>query len=385
MFQKLFRLRKHRSSSSICFPYIFYFLTVLLFIVCLFISDLLPKRSQIFFENVYDTFKQLTWENILTEKYIRVHFVPFSYVNICKNDDQLLIYVLSTLKNSERRNHIRKTWANKKYHSMLSKTCFIFIVGTQASGMDTENYQKHLNNEQQLYNDIVQINHRESYQNVVYKEISALQWSYKYYRFIPFLFKTDDDLIIDSIFLSSIVHSLIRKDVKNTYADKNRPHLMSSLVPINHKAFFKGWGMGQQPTLREGKFGISLKVWPHEILPPYCSGFGFIMSSGVRDRLYRASLFYRTEYVAWIGDVFISGFLARVAQVQCTEFGIDYEQTGSKNCSCLMKKNSMLTVCSTVLHMGIEEYDEYEKAWKFILQRHQPIAANETENKDEKC
>ncbi|CAF1464271.1 unnamed protein product, partial [Didymodactylos carnosus] len=183
------------------------------------------------------------------EKYIRVHILPSSHVNICKRDDQLLIYVLSTLQNIRQRHYIRKTWANMTHHSNLSKTCCIFIIGTAASDLvDSWSYQRHLDNEKQLYNDVVQINHSESYRNVVYKEIAALQWSYKYYRAIPFLFKTDDDLIVDSILLSSIIHSLIRQDMKNTYVDKHRPYFMTNLVPFNQKSFFKGWEMDRQPV-----------------------------------------------------------------------------------------------------------------------------------------
>ena len=111
------------------------------------------------------------------------------------------------------------------------------------------------------------------------------------------------------------------------------------------------------------------------MLPLYCSGFGWLMSNYVRDRLVNASYTYPLNKVAWIGDVFLSGFLAKAANVKCTGIHIDYDQTASANCSCLMQNNPMLTVCSSSFHAGgggteLQRYTEYRKAWRVIQLRH---------------
>jgi hypothetical protein len=134
--------------------------------------------------------------------------------------------------------------------------------------------------------------------------------------------------------------------------------------------------MDFQPTVRDdGKFGVRKDVWPHPILPPYCSGFGWFMSKNIRNQLVNAVYSYPLNKVAWIGDVFISGFLAKAANVKCTGIDIDYDQNASANCSCLMVNDPMLTVCSSTFHAGgggteIEKYIEYQKAWKVIQLRH---------------
>jgi hypothetical protein len=133
--------------------------------------------------------------------------------------------------------------------------------------------------------------------------------------------------------------------------------------------------MDFQPTLRSSKFAVSESVWLHQVLPPYCSGFGWLMSNNIRNKLLEASLTYPFNKTVWIGDVFLSGFIAKAANVKCTGISIDYEQTSSANRSCLMVQRPMLTVCSSTFHGGgrgdqIIKYKEYEKAWKVIQQRH---------------
>ncbi|CAF4922983.1 unnamed protein product [Rotaria magnacalcarata] len=111
------------------------------------------------------------------------------------------------------------------------------------------------------------------------------------------------------------------------------------------------------------------------------------MSKLVRNKLLEASYKYPVNKTVWIGDVFLSGFLADVAYVQCTQIPIEYEQTSSGNCSCLMIQKPMLTVCSSSMHGGMgnnesQMHYEYKKAWKVIQQRHDFV--NRT-NKDFKA
>jgi len=133
--------------------------------------------------------------------------------------------------------------------------------------------------------------------------------------------------------------------------------------------------MDDQPTVRDnGKFGVSENVWPYPILPPYCSGFGWFMSKNIRNQLVNAAYSYPLNKVAWIGDVFISGFLAKAANVKCNTIPIEYVTDFSANCSCLIVNNPMLTICSSSFHVGggteIKNYIEDQKAWKVIQLRH---------------
>ena len=313
--------------------------------------------------------------------YLRVQLNFKSNTAICQKDDYLLIYILSTANHIERRNVIRSTWTTKR-----TGTCVVFILG-QVVNQPVETQLK-INAEKKEYQDIVQIDHNETYANVVYKEVAALQWSQHFYPTIPYLFKTDDDLIVDTILISSIARLLLTNiSPSDSVLAKYRPVLVSNIQSSDRITFFRGgWAMDYQPTLRGGgKFGVSEDVWPHPVLPAYCSGFGWFMSRHVRDRLVNASHTYPLNKTAWIGDVFVSGFLAKAANVKCTGIHIDYDQTASANCSCLMLNNPMLTVCSSTFHTGgggteLERYIEYRRAWQVIQLRH-----NSTNTNSVKC
>ena len=319
--------------------------------------------------------QNLSSATVPTVEYIRIQLSSTSDDKICRPDDYLLIYILSTASNIQRRKVIRSTWGSKQ-----NKTCLVFILG-QVSGR-TKNagmLQMTINNEKDQFNDIVQIDHIESYANVVYKEVAALVWAQKFYPGIPYLFKTDDDLIVDILLLSDLAQLLVvNTSQTNSYFARHRPSIISSMMSADRDTFFRGgWSMNYQPTLRGGgKFSISTDVWPHAVLPLYCSGFGWMMSKHVRDRIILASYTYPLKKVPWIGDVFLSGFLAKVANVKCTGLAIDLEQTGSANCSCSMVMNPMLTVCSSTFHAGggssieAEKYVEYQRAWQIIQLRH---------------
>src|ERR1700734_3536992 len=91
--------------------------------------------------------------------------------------------------------------------------------------------QMKINNEKKEHQDIVQVNHIESYANVVYKEIAALRWAQHFYPNISYLFKTDDDLIVDTILISSIAFLLLTNVSSNdSFISKYRPPLIKSII-----------------------------------------------------------------------------------------------------------------------------------------------------------
>jgi len=290
---------------------------------------------------------------------------------ICHENDHLILYILSTVMNFKRREVVRSTWASKQVG-----VCFVFILGQPSK--DIAETQLKAENEKKQYQDIVQTEHVESYENVIYKEVGALLWAKTFYPNIPYLFKTDDDLIVDSILVSSIAYLLANNKTNgDTLMQRYRPKMINELLAANRTRFFRGgWAMDYQPTVRGGgKYSVSEEVWPHPVLPAYCSGFGWFMSNDTRDRLVEASFVYPSNKIVWVGDVFASGFLAKTADVKCTGIEIDFEQTGSANCSCSMVTHPMLTVCSSTFHVdgGGEEllkYIEYQKAWQVIQFRH---------------
>jgi hypothetical protein len=203
--------------------------------------------------------------------YIHVDFVEnaaINYSSICKESDRLLVYILSTAINVENRELIRRTWTRKKDYLQLNETCFIFIVG-----LSKDDPYVDIEHESLIHHDIVQLNVTETYENVVYKEVGALKWSYFYASKISFLFKTDDDLVLDSLLLGDIVKFIIYNRTDHSpYLQKNKEmqQFVQQISKVDKYTFFKGKNMGTMKTLRSGKFRIDQLAWNYEKLPPYC-------------------------------------------------------------------------------------------------------------------
>ena len=209
--------------------------------------------------------------------YFRVDFAsnfPVNYSSLCKSTDLIHVYILSTAQNFLRRQAIRQTWANKSEYEHLNIICFAFIVGLSTSGSSSGlPFNGDIIKEAAFHQDMVQLNLKETYEHVAYKEVGALKWSYIYASHIPYLFKTDDDLIIDTLLLSDIIKFLVKNRTDHSlYIEKHQ--IMKDFVQQMHKVdkytLFKGYFLGGIPTLRSGKFGVHEFAWNHDKLPAYC-------------------------------------------------------------------------------------------------------------------
>jgi hypothetical protein len=200
--------------------------------------------------------------------YFHVDFTtnfPSNYKTMCESDDSLLVYILSKVNNFERRQAIRRTWANKEQYEQLYRTCFVFLVGLGNNST--------ILSEALTYGDIVQLNINESYQNIVYKEVAGLKWSHLYASHIPYLFKTDDDIIVDTLLLSDIVRFFTKNRTKhNDYFQKydTMKEFARQTSEINKYTLFTGMYIDGGKTFRGGKFGLDHLAWNHESLPGYC-------------------------------------------------------------------------------------------------------------------
>ncbi len=93
---------------------------------------------------------------------------------VCEDDDlYLIIYVHSAPTYTERRQFIRKTWANPQNVPRM-KTRIIFAVGISPGGSFV---QAALKLEHAQYGDILQESYRDSYKNLTYKAVSALRYT----------------------------------------------------------------------------------------------------------------------------------------------------------------------------------------------------------------
>jgi hypothetical protein len=209
---------------------------------------------------------------ITSRGYFRVDFtndLKVNYTETCELSDILLVYILSKIDHIDRREQIRRTWANQNDHEQLARTCFIFLVGqTQNSSLNSQ-----IELESSAYADLVQLNINETDQSIVYKEVGGLKWSSIYASHIPYLFKTNDDMIIDSLLLSDMARYFQenRTDYSNYLRTRaNIQEFIQEMVLVDKYTLFKGIYIEGDKTMREGKFGLSYVAWNDDKLPGYC-------------------------------------------------------------------------------------------------------------------
>lgn len=100
--------------------------------------------------------------------------------------------VISTPSYFEKREMVRKTWANylQSYSSHLTVVGFAFVVGLTESNST----QQIIEEESRTNRDIIQINMDDSYRNLTMKVTALLNWIHLNCAKVDFVLKVDDDV-----------------------------------------------------------------------------------------------------------------------------------------------------------------------------------------------
>lgn len=181
----------------------------------------------------------------------------------------LLLVIKSSPGNFERREALRKTWAEEAEHNgvMIRR---VFISGTTGEGFHKIRMNKLLELEQEEYNDILQWDFTESHYNLTLKQVLFLEWFDKKCPHASFVVNGDDDV-------------LARPD--------NMAHYLQKLQDNNgSRHLFAGYVVDTHPfrTLTS-KYFVPVEVYEANQYPPFCSGGGIFMSRHTLSVLYRMS------------------------------------------------------------------------------------------------
>ncbi|XP_047490635.1 beta-1,3-galactosyltransferase 1-like [Penaeus chinensis] len=218
--------------------------------------------------------------------------------NICKDfpDVKIVSYVHSAAKKTENRQLIRDTWGSMEYYKQIHLRIF-FVFGAAAS----QEEQDIIDEESEKFHDIVQLDFVDSYKNLSYKGVSALQWITEHCLQAEWILKSDDDMIIN-------VFGLV--DYLNLYSkwlashDEGPPKMIMCAV---------WWGM---PVLRGtgcAKWCVTEEEWPEKSYPTYCSGSAFVIPTHLAPKLYHA--YFHAPFL-WVDDAYISGVLPKQAGIK---------------------------------------------------------------------
>ncbi|KAH8300226.1 hypothetical protein KR044_011856 [Drosophila immigrans] len=274
----------------------------------------------------------------------------------CSNKTFLIIAVCTNLNNFVERQTIRETWGNTtefnyaafgKLHShmkgryqpakadrlrlyadylsgegdtLTATVRVIFIVGrsTYESHLGNETLIR-LNNEAEMYNDIIQDNFIDTYNNLTIKSVMALKHiSRSCAKTCAYFLKCDDDTFVN---VPNLLHYLLGGTVPlyNDTLDYYDRRSFLVMMPHNSLNATTGIMRGHQfcnvvPVSEvSSKWYMPYYMYQADAYPQYLSGAGYLMSIDVVDRLYEAAL---NTSLLYLEDVYITGLCADRANIK---------------------------------------------------------------------
>ncbi|TKS85880.1 N-acetyllactosaminide beta-1,3-N-acetylglucosaminyltransferase 3 [Collichthys lucidus] len=201
----------------------------------------------------------------------------------------LLLIIKSIPENYDRREVLRKTWAEERLHKGVWIRR-IFISGTTNSGFEKDRMNKLLELEQREYNDILQWDFRDTFYNLTLKQVLFLEWMERNCPNVRFLFNGDDDVFANT---DNMVEYL--QDLRDANGSKHlfTGHLTKNARPIRNP---------------NSKYFVPVHVQKSDLYLPYCGGGGFLLSG------YTALVIYKMSHsiaLHPIDDVYMGMCLAK--------------------------------------------------------------------------
>lgn len=216
--------------------------------------------------------------------YSKLNFNDFDM----KNDVFLLMVVKSACGLRERRDAIRESWGNEKWvksnYDVKIKKLFLLGACTKSD------LQEKLKEESEQHDDVIQWNFFDSFRNLTLKDCLFLQWFARNCQNVPYIFKGDDDVFVNTKNIAQYLKELPNNKRKNLF--------LGSVLVGSPRILDPTW-----------KYYVSYNLYPEKIYPPYVSGGGFLMSGNLAIRLFQASLSSR---IFPIDDAFLGTLLKKV-------------------------------------------------------------------------
>ncbi|KAF8569413.1 hypothetical protein P879_05578 [Paragonimus westermani] len=172
----------------------------------------------------------------------------------------VLIVIRSRPERQDRREAIRRTWANPCTYDS-NKVRYLFLTGKQ-SGPRSAYVDEVLQQEFDCYGDIVQYDSPDNYRLLPQKQFIALSLVHHLCSNFPFVFMTDEDFLINIPNLVKYV-SKIRSEDQISFVGG---HLYEKLQPIRDK---------------RSKYYVQYDVYPNKTYPPFIAGGASLMSTSL--------------------------------------------------------------------------------------------------------
>lgn len=218
-----------------------------------------------------------------------------------RSADVFLLLVIKTLAvNYDRRELLRKTWAEERKHNDVWIRR-LFIAGTAHSGSERERMNQLLEIEHRKYNDILQWDFDDTFYNLTLKQMLFLEWMGRNCPHARFLMNGDDDVLANTDNMVVYLQNLKDNDgSKHLFTG----HLIPYVGPIRNP---------------HSKYFVPVQLYEPNLYPPYCGGGGFILSG------YTASVIYNMSHSITfipIDDVYMGMCLAKAKLLPSHHLGV---------------------------------------------------------------
>lgn len=281
----------------------------------------------------------------------------------CNSDEKLrLVYLVkSSIYNVDRRQAIRNTWGfEKRFSDVPIRTVFFLGVSPHDPSI-----QQLVKEEQEQFNDIVQINFTDSYFNNTIKTMSAFKWVTEFCPEAQFYFFSDDDMYIST---KNILRFLRNPTNYPDYLqvpilpDEPASDTPENLAKLKHKQamqyelppdviLFAGYVFVSSPHRHKpSKWYISLREYPYSLWPPYVTAGAYVLSKDALFKMYYTS-FYTKHFK--FDDVYL-GLVALKAGIEpfhCDEFHFYKKPYSNYNYKYVIASH------------GYDNIDELQKVW----------------------
>lgn len=251
----------------------------------------------------------------------------------------LICMIANRPENFEKRKLIRQTWSN---HSFFPNVRIIFLTGLS----NDSNVNLKLEQENQIYKDIVQENFIDTYRNLTLKTIMGYKWISNYCSKVAFVLKVDDDIVVNTPVLLDYLNELILKNkhTKNSYFGN---HKENSLIY-------------RDPNVR---YYARYDEIAGEYFPLYHFGIGYLITGDLAAPFYEMSL--ETKFF-YLEDVY-SGLLAQKLQVNYVNIQDKYIENSEE----AWKKVKKLKKKTEFIFSNTLELKDFKKIWNKFFRLYQ--------------
>lgn len=146
--------------------------------------------------------------------------------------------------------------------------------------------QESINDESNLFGDILQGTFLEHYRNLTYKHLMGLRWASIACTKASYILKVDDDIVFN--------------------LEKTYKLLKSNNINLDNTILGYMLNDTRPRRNKENKWYVTWDEYPKSVYPPYVSGWYYIITPKVASKIVDVAIYHPCF---WIDDVFVTGIL----------------------------------------------------------------------------